>query len=69
VAEAAHSWAYAGNEVFLLVANRRSRRPPDDDSESDLAGPAVALEARICASPALAGAVLSFSAPEPTLAV
>jgi cation diffusion facilitator family transporter len=30
VAEAAHSWADTGNEVFLLVANRRSRRPPDD---------------------------------------
>jgi len=27
VAEAAHSWADAGNEVFLLVADRRSRRP------------------------------------------
>jgi len=29
VAEAAHSWADAGNEVFLLVANRRSGRPAD----------------------------------------
>ncbi len=29
LAEAAHSWADAGNEVFLLVASRRSRRPPD----------------------------------------
>jgi cation diffusion facilitator family transporter len=29
VAEAAHSWADAGNEVFLVVANRRSRRPPE----------------------------------------
>src|SRR5215510_1853829 len=29
VAEAAHSWADTGNEVFLLVADRRSRRPPD----------------------------------------
>jgi cation diffusion facilitator family transporter len=29
LAEAAHSWADAGNEVFLLVAGRRSRRPPD----------------------------------------
>jgi cation diffusion facilitator family transporter len=28
-AEAAHSWADAGNEVFLVVANRRSRRPPE----------------------------------------
>ena len=30
LAEAAHSWADTGNEVFLLVANRRSRRPADD---------------------------------------
>jgi cation diffusion facilitator family transporter len=29
VAEAAHSWADTGNEVFLLVANRRSARPAD----------------------------------------
>src|SRR5690348_797358 len=29
LAEAAHSWADTGNEIFLLVANRRSRRPPD----------------------------------------
>ena len=29
LAEAAHSWADAGNEVFLIIANRRSRRPPD----------------------------------------
>jgi len=29
LAEAAHSWADAGNEVFLLIANRRSDRPPD----------------------------------------
>jgi cation diffusion facilitator family transporter len=29
LAEAAHSWADVGNEIFLLIANRRSRRPPD----------------------------------------
>jgi len=29
-AEAAHSWADTGNEVFLLVADRRSRRRPDE---------------------------------------
>jgi cation diffusion facilitator family transporter len=28
-AEAAHSWADSGNEIFLLTADRRSRRPPD----------------------------------------
>lgn len=30
-AEAAHSWADAGNQGLLAVANRRSRRPPDAD--------------------------------------
>lgn len=30
-AEAAHAFADAGNEVLLLVAHRRSRRPPDAD--------------------------------------
>jgi cation diffusion facilitator family transporter len=29
VAEAAHSWADTGNEVLLLIAGNRSRRPPD----------------------------------------
>jgi cation diffusion facilitator family transporter len=29
LAEAAHSWADTGNEVFLLVANRRAYRPAD----------------------------------------
>jgi cation diffusion facilitator family transporter len=29
LAEAAHSWADTGNQVFLLVADWRSRRPPD----------------------------------------
>ena len=29
VAEASHSWADAGNEVFLLIAERRSARPRD----------------------------------------
>src|SRR6266480_3440433 len=29
VAEAAHSWADSGNEIFLLIANRRAHRPPD----------------------------------------
>ena len=29
LAEAAHSWADAGNEVFLLVAQRRGARAPD----------------------------------------
>jgi hypothetical protein len=41
-----------------------------DDTESHLAVRLRALEARITASPAVAGAVLSLSAPdEPTLIV
>ncbi|WP_395690463.1 cation diffusion facilitator family transporter [Nocardioides sp.] len=31
VAEAAHSWADTGNEVFLVVAERRGSRPRDAD--------------------------------------
>jgi cation diffusion facilitator family transporter len=31
VAEAAHSWSDTGNEVFLLVAERRGGRPRDDE--------------------------------------
>src|SRR5690606_6049323 len=31
VAEAAHSWADTGNEVFLLVAERKAARAPDRD--------------------------------------
>jgi cation diffusion facilitator family transporter len=30
VAEAAHSWADTGNQIFLLIADRRSHRPRDD---------------------------------------
>ena len=30
VAEAAHSWADTGNEVFLLIADRRGARPKDE---------------------------------------
>lgn len=31
LAEAAHSWADTGNEVFLLIAQRRAGRPADAD--------------------------------------
>lgn len=31
VAEAAHSWADTGNEVLLLIAEKRSGRPADDN--------------------------------------
>jgi cation diffusion facilitator family transporter len=31
LAEAAHSWADAGNEIFLMIADRRSARPKDGD--------------------------------------
>ena len=29
LAEAAHSWADVGNEAFLVIANKKSSRPPD----------------------------------------
>jgi cation diffusion facilitator family transporter len=29
-AEAAHSWADTGNEVFLLIGSRKAEQPPDD---------------------------------------
>ncbi len=31
LAESAHSWADTGNEVFLVVANRRSKLPANED--------------------------------------
>lgn len=31
LAEAAHSWADTGNEIFLLIADRRSKRPADEN--------------------------------------
>jgi cation diffusion facilitator family transporter len=31
LAEAVHSWADAGNEIFLLVADRRAARAPDEE--------------------------------------
>lgn len=31
LAEAAHSWADAGNEIFLLIATKRSAKPADED--------------------------------------
>lgn len=30
VVEAAHSWADAGNEVLLIIANRRGGKPSDE---------------------------------------
>src|SRR5665811_1974089 len=30
LAEAAHSWADTGNQIFLLIADRKSRRRPDE---------------------------------------
>ena len=29
IAEAVHSWADTGNQVFLLIADRRSKLDPD----------------------------------------
>jgi len=30
LAESSHSWADTGNQVFLFIADRRGRKPPDD---------------------------------------
>src|SRR3954468_24553939 len=30
LAESAHSWADTGNEIFLLIADKRPKRPRDD---------------------------------------
>ena len=38
LAEAAHSWADTGNEVFLLVAERQGSRPRDADHPAATAG-------------------------------
>ena len=38
VAEAAHSWSDAGNEVFLLVAERRAAKPADASHPSGTGG-------------------------------
>ena len=55
-----------GPRMILLVA---AVDLTGDDTESILAVRLRALEARICASPAVAGAVLTLSAPDdPTLA-
>ncbi len=43
LAEAAHSWADTGNEVFLLVANRRRDRTPPNVTVSG--GPASTIGA------------------------
>lgn len=39
VAEAAHSWADSGNEVFLMIAERRAARAPDRDHPTGYGGP------------------------------
>ncbi len=31
LAEAAHSWADTGNEIFLLIANKRAKHPADEN--------------------------------------
>jgi cation diffusion facilitator family transporter len=31
LAEAAHSWADTGNEIFLVIANKRAKHPADDN--------------------------------------
>jgi divalent metal cation (Fe/Co/Zn/Cd) transporter len=60
LAEAAHSWADTGNEIFLLIANRRSRRPPRDLIEHVLATSDPTLRAVFAEdSAALAGLLIA----------
>ena len=70
LAEAAHSWADTGNEVFgprkVVIIGYVDLA--GDDTEPHVAVQLRTLEGRISASPAVAGAVLSLSAPdEPSL--
>jgi cation diffusion facilitator family transporter len=59
-AEAAHSWADAGNEVFLLVADRRSKRPRDSRHPMGYGREAYVWSMLAAFGLFVAGAVVSF---------
>jgi cation diffusion facilitator family transporter len=61
VAEAAHSWADSGNEIFLFMANRRSRRPPDRDHPMGYGREAYVWSLFAALGLFVAGAVVSVS--------
>lgn len=59
-AEAAHSWADAGNEVFLLVADRRSKKPRDSRHPMGYGREAYVWSMLAAFGLFVAGAVVSF---------
>ena len=59
-AEAAHSWADAGNEVFLLVADRRSVKPRDHRHPMGYGREAYVWSMFAAVGLFVAGAVVSF---------
>ena len=61
VAEAAHSWADSGNEIFLLMANRRSRRPADPAHPTGYGREAYVWSLFAALGLFVAGAVVSVS--------
>jgi cation diffusion facilitator family transporter len=60
-AEAAHSWADTGNEVFLLIAGRRSRRPADESHPLGYGRESYVWSMFAAMGLFVAGAVLSIS--------
>jgi cation diffusion facilitator family transporter len=60
-AEAAHSWADTGNEVFLLIAGRRSRRPADETHPLGYGRESYVWSMFAAMGLFVAGAVLSIS--------
>jgi cation diffusion facilitator family transporter len=61
VAEASHSWADTGNEIFLLIANRRADRPPDREHPLGHGREAYVWSLLAAVGLFVAGAVLSIA--------
>lgn len=60
VAEAAHSWADSGNEVFLMIAERRAARKPDADHPAGYGREAYVWSMIAAIGLFVAGAVVSI---------
>ncbi|HEY8295944.1 MAG TPA: cation diffusion facilitator family transporter [Micrococcaceae bacterium] len=59
-AEAAHSWADSGNEIFLLVAERRSKKPRDSRHPMGYGREAYVWSMLAAFGLFVAGAIVSF---------